>query len=97
MNFILTRDKAITIAPAALKLSGIPDDAKLELTTLDGAVILTRSKMTAMEYVKPVSYTHLPRIRRAVRFAGTIRPATGTTTMLRSPTRSSVSAPSLKS
>lgn len=52
MNFILTRDKAITIAPAALKLSGIPDDAKLELTTLDGAVILTRSKMTAMEYVK---------------------------------------------
>lgn len=23
MNFILTRDKAITIAPAALKLSGI--------------------------------------------------------------------------
>ena len=52
MNFILTRDKAITIAPAALKLSGIPDDAKLELTTLDGAVILTKSKMTAMEYVK---------------------------------------------
>ena len=52
MNFILTRDKAITIAPAALKLSGIPDDAKLELTTLDGAVILTNSKMTAMEYVK---------------------------------------------
>lgn len=52
MNFILTRDKAITIAPAALKLSGIPDDAKHELTTLDGAVILTKSKMTAMEYVK---------------------------------------------
>ena len=52
MNFILTRDKAITIPPAATKLSGIPDDAKLELTTLDGAVILTKSKMTAMEYVK---------------------------------------------
>ena len=52
MNFILTRDKAITIPPAATKLSGIPDNAKLELTTLDGAVILTKSKMTAMEYVK---------------------------------------------
>ena len=47
MNFILTRDKAITIAPAALKLSGIPDDAKLELTTLDGAVILPLVTMTA--------------------------------------------------
>ena len=32
-----------------------------------------------------------------VRFAGTIRPATGATTMLRAPTRTSVSAPSLKS
>ena len=49
MNFILTRDKAITIPPAATKLSGIPDNAKLELTTLDGAVILTKSKMTTME------------------------------------------------
>ena len=45
MNFILTRDKAITIPPAATKLSGIPDNAKLELTTLDGAVILTKSNM----------------------------------------------------
>ena len=52
MNFILTRDKATTIPPAAMKLSGIPDNAKLELTTLDGAVILTKSKMTTMEYVK---------------------------------------------
>lgn len=32
MNFILSRDKAITIPPAATKLSGIPDNAKLELT-----------------------------------------------------------------
>lgn len=52
MNFILTRDKATTIPPVAMKLSGIPDNAKLELTTLDGAVILTKSKMTTMEYVK---------------------------------------------
>ena len=52
MNFILTRDKATTIPPAAMKLSGIPDNAKLELTTLDGVVILTKSKMTTMEYVK---------------------------------------------
>ena len=40
---------------------------------------------------------HLLRVisvwRRTVRFAGTIRPATGTTTMLRTPTRTSVSAP----
>ena len=35
--------------------------------------------------------------RRTVRFAGTIRPASGTTTMLRTPIRTSVSAPSLKS
>ena len=39
----------------------------------------------------------IPRIRRAVRSVGTLRPAAGTTTMLRSPTRTSVSAPSLKS
>ena len=52
MNFILTRDKATTIPPVEMKLSGIPDNAKLELTTLDGAVILTKSKMTTMEYVK---------------------------------------------
>lgn len=52
MNLILTRGKATTIPPAAMKLSGIPDNAKLELTTLDGAVILTKSKMTTMEYVK---------------------------------------------
>ena len=36
-------------------------------------------------------------MRRTVRFAGSIRPATGTSTMLRSPSRTSVSAPSLKS
>ena len=67
MNFILSRDKAITIPPAATKLSGIPDNAKLELTTLDGAVILTKSKMTTMEYVKlltAVSYTHLDVYKR---------------------------------
>ena len=52
MNFILTRDKDITIPPAALKLSGLPDDAKLEMTTLDGAVIVAKAKMTAMEYIK---------------------------------------------
>ena len=52
MNLILTRDTATTIPPAAMKLSGIPDNAKLELTTVDGAVILTKSKMTTMEYVK---------------------------------------------
>ena len=39
----------------------------------------------------------IPRIRRTVRFAGTFRPAAGTTTMLRAPPRTSVSAPSLKS
>ena len=48
MNFILTRDKDVTIPPAALKLGGLPDDAKLEMTTLDGAVIVAKSKMTAM-------------------------------------------------
>ena len=35
--------------------------------------------------------------RCAVGFAGTVRPATGATSMLRAPTRASVSAPSLKS
>ena len=35
--------------------------------------------------------------RRAVRFAGSIRPASGSATMLLTPTRTSVSAPSLKS
>ena len=34
---------------------------------------------------------------RTVRFVGTIRPAAGTATLLRTPTRASVSAPSLKS
>ena len=36
-------------------------------------------------------------MRRSVRFAGSIRPATGAATMLRTPSCSSVSAPSLKS
>ena len=39
----------------------------------------------------------IPRIRRTVRSVGTLRPATGATTVLRTPTRPSVSAPSLKS
>ena len=52
MNFILTRDKDVTIPPAALKLGGLPNDAKLEMTTLDGAVIVAKAKMTAMEYIK---------------------------------------------
>lgn len=36
-------------------------------------------------------------MRRSVRFAGSIRPATGAATMLRTPSCSSVSAPCLKS
>ena len=52
MNVILTRDKDVTIPPAALKLGGLPNDAKLEMTTLDGAVIVAKAKMTAMEYIK---------------------------------------------
>ena len=36
-------------------------------------------------------------MRRTVRFAGAIRPATGSASMLRTPTRTSVSALSLKS
>lgn len=39
----------------------------------------------------------IPRIRRTVRAVGAIRPATGTTALLRPPARASVSAPSLKS
>ena len=35
--------------------------------------------------------------RRTGRAAGTLRPATGTATLLRTPTRSAASAPSLKS
>ena len=35
--------------------------------------------------------------RRTVRFVGTLRPAAGTTAVLRTPARSLVSAPSLKS
>ena len=56
MNFIFTKEKdSVTIPPAALKLSMLTDAEKLELTTLDGVVILTKAKMTAMEYVKLLS------------------------------------------
>ena len=47
------------------------------------------------EFFYAVSYGILS-TRCAVRFAGTIRPATGSTAMLRDPTRTTVSAPSLK-
>ena len=45
----------------------------------------------------PGDRTHTLLLRRSVRFAGTIRPAPGATTILRTPTRTSVSAPCLKS
>ena len=54
-------------------------------------------------YIKNGIYMHswgrilIPFPRRTVRFVGTIRPATGSAAMLRAPSRTSVSAPSLKS
>ena len=53
MNFIYDSAKDTSlIPPAALKLSGLANAEKLEITTMDGAVILTKAKMTAMEYIK---------------------------------------------
>jgi hypothetical protein len=56
-----------------------------------------RSSSSTTENRPSEKVQHLLRVisvwRRTVRTVGTIRPATGTTTMLRTPTRTSVSAP----
>ena len=80
----------------------IGDVAEVQLVDKDGDIIASAgervfTKTPGKGLYIAFKYNILLRVisvwRRTVRFAGTIRPATGTTTMLRTPTRTSVSAP----
>ena len=52
MKFVKYNDnKSVTIPPAVLTVCGLDDEGKLEMAGAKGAVILSKSKMTAMEMV----------------------------------------------
>ena len=87
----ITREEVITGLPAP-----VSSDLDSNLNSTDFSS--THNQPSGIGRVSILGVKRrIPRIRRTVRFAGTIRPAAGATTMLRTPTRTSVSAPSLKS
>lgn len=55
MKFIKYNDnKSVTIPPAVLTVCGLDDEGKLEMAGAKGAVILSKSEMTAMEMVRTI-------------------------------------------
>ena len=55
MKFVKYNDnKSVTIPPAVLTVCGLDDEGKLEMAGARGAVILSKSEMTAMEMVRTI-------------------------------------------
>ena len=55
MKFVKYNDnKSVTIPPAVLTVCGLEDEGKLEMAGAKGAVILSKSEMTAMWTRAPV-------------------------------------------
>ena len=55
MKFVKYNDnKSVTIPPAVLTVCGLDDEGKLEMAGAKGAVILSKSEMTAMEMVRTI-------------------------------------------
>lgn len=55
MKFVKYNDnKSVTIPPAVLTVCGLEDEGKLEMAGAKGAVILSKSEMTAMEMVRTI-------------------------------------------
>ena len=55
MKFVKYNDnKSVTIPPAVLTVCGLDDEGKLEMAGAKGAVILSKSEMTAMEMVRAI-------------------------------------------
>lgn len=55
MKFVKYNDnKSVTIPPAVLTVCGLDDEGKLEMAGAKGAVILSKSEMTAMWTRAPV-------------------------------------------
>ena len=55
MKFVKYNDnKSVTIPPAVLTVCGLDDEEKLEMAGAKGAVILSKSEMTAMEMVRTI-------------------------------------------
>lgn len=55
MKFVKYNDnKSVTIPPAVLTVCGLDDEGKLEVAGAKGAVILSKSEMTAMEMVRTI-------------------------------------------
>ena len=55
MKFVKYNDnKSVTIPPAVLTVCGLEDEGKLEMAGARGAVILSKSEMTAMEMVRTI-------------------------------------------
>ena len=55
MKFVKYNDnKSVTIPPAVLTVCGLDDEGKLEMAGAKGAVILSKSEMTAMEMVHTI-------------------------------------------
>ena len=55
MKFVKYNDnKSVTIPPAVLTVCGLDDEGKLEMTGAKGAVILSKSEMTAMEMLRTI-------------------------------------------
>ena len=55
MKFVKYNDnKSVTIPPAVLTVCGLDDEGKLEMAGANGAVILSKSEMTAMEMVRTI-------------------------------------------
>ena len=57
MKFLLNQSdprRRIAVPPPARKLSGLDGESALEIHALDGAIVITKARMTAMDMIKTI-------------------------------------------
>jgi len=63
MKFLLNQSdprRRIAVPPPARKLSGLDGESALEIHALDGAIVITKARMTAMDMIKTIwSFSNL--------------------------------------
>lgn len=57
-NKKLTYNGVLNIPTEALRLSGIPEEARVEIHALNGAVVVLKERMTAMELIRALDAIH---------------------------------------
>ena len=68
-NKKLTYNGVLNIPTEALRLSGIPEEARVEIHALNGAVVVLKERMTAMELIRALDAIHQLEVNLTVRLS----------------------------